>query len=46
MIKEAHIAAIHQLVSGSTMQKIRGCNHLTIMNNKAAIQDMQMYLMN
>jgi pimeloyl-ACP methyl ester carboxylesterase len=46
MIKEEHIAAIHQLVSGSTMQKIMGCNHLTIMNNKATIQDMQTYLMN
>lgn len=44
MIKEEHILEIGRLVPRATVQKIAGCNHMTILNKPEAIADMRAYL--
>ncbi len=44
LIKETHILEIGRLVPGSTIKKIMGCNHLSIINEQEAIDDMRAYL--
>ncbi len=44
LIKETHILEIGRLVPGSTIKKIMGCNHLSIISEQEAIDDMRAYL--
>lgn len=44
MIKEDHILEIGRLVPGSTVRKIKRCNHLTILNRQETIRDIHSYL--
>ena len=44
LIKEDHILEMVRLVPGATVRKIGGCNHMNILNQQEAIEDMQAYL--
>jgi pimeloyl-ACP methyl ester carboxylesterase len=44
LIKEEHILEMVRLVPGATVRKIAGCNHMNILNQQEAIEDMQAYL--
>ncbi len=44
LIKEEHILKMAGLIPGCGLQKIMGCNHLTILNNKEAIASIRDYL--
>ena len=44
LIKEEHIQEIGRLVPGSTIKKIAGCNHLSILNKAETIADIRSYL--
>jgi pimeloyl-ACP methyl ester carboxylesterase len=44
LIKESHIQEIGRLAPGSTIKKVDHCNHLTILNNPEAIEDIRSYL--
>jgi pimeloyl-ACP methyl ester carboxylesterase len=45
MIKEDHIKQLAALIPNATLDKINGCNHMTILNNKEAIVIMKNYLL-
>ena len=45
MIKETHIQQLAALIPNATLHKVKGCNHLTIFNNKEAIEVMKNYLL-
>ncbi len=44
LIKEDHIQEIGRLVPGSTIKKIKRCNHLTIVDKEETIEDIRSYL--
>jgi len=44
MIKEEHIIEIHKNIPGSKLKKITPSSHLTIFENKEAIEEMREYL--
>lgn len=45
LVKEEHVMRLAGLIPGSTLQKIQGCNHVTILSNPQAIQVMRSWLM-
>jgi hypothetical protein len=45
MVKEEHIQEMGRLIPGATVQQIRRCNHLTILHNQLALEDMKDYLL-
>ena len=45
MIKEAHLKQLAELIPNSSLDKINGCNHMTILNNKKAIEIMKDFLL-
>jgi pimeloyl-ACP methyl ester carboxylesterase len=45
MIKEAHLKQLAALIPNSSLNRINGCNHMTILNNKQAIEIMKNYLL-
>ena len=45
MIKEAHLKQLADLIPNSSLDKINGCNHMTILNNQKAIEIMKNYLL-
>ena len=44
LIKEEHILEIGHLVPGATIKKIFRCNHMSILNQQDAIEDIRTYL--
>jgi pimeloyl-ACP methyl ester carboxylesterase len=45
MIKEDHLKELAGLIPNSSLDKIDGCNHMTILNNQKAIEIMKNYLL-
>jgi pimeloyl-ACP methyl ester carboxylesterase len=45
LIKEAHIQEMGGLIPGATLQKIGGCNHLTILHKPETVEDIREYLL-
>jgi len=45
MIKETHLQRLAELIPNSSLDKINGCNHMTIINNIKAIEIMKNYLL-
>jgi pimeloyl-ACP methyl ester carboxylesterase len=45
MIKETHLQQLAGLIPNSSLDKIFGCNHMTIVNNQKAIKIMKSYLL-
>jgi len=45
MIKETHLKRLAELIPNSSLDKIFGCNHMTILNNRKAIEIMKNYLL-
>lgn len=44
MIKEAHIQRLAKLIPHASLHKVKGCNHLTILNNPEALRIIKSYL--
>ena len=45
LIKETHIKQMAELIPNASLNKIQGCNHMTILNNKEAIEVINNYLL-
>ena len=45
MIKESHLKQLAELIPNASLDKIEGCNHMTILNKKEAIEIMKNYLL-
>ena len=45
MIKETHLKQLAELIPTASLDKIEGCNHMTILNKREAIDVMKRYLL-
>src|SRR4030042_425691 len=45
MIKETHLKQLADLIPTASLDKVEGCNHMTILNKKEAIEIMKNYLL-
>ncbi len=45
MIKETHLKQLAELIPTASLDKIEGCNHMTILNKREAIEVMKRYLL-
>jgi phosphatidylglycerol lysyltransferase len=45
LIKESHLKNLAELIPNATLDKVKDCNHMSILNNKEAIEIMKNYLL-
>jgi pimeloyl-ACP methyl ester carboxylesterase len=45
MIKETHLQQLAELIPNATLEKVKDCNHMTILNKPEAIDIMKNYLL-